>query len=75
MNQFLNGKTWTSNQIEFVNLIVNHLTENGTMDPAMLYESPFVDITPLGPDSIFTSSQVDDLIAILTNVRNSALIA
>ncbi len=73
MNQFLNGKTWTANQIEFVNLIINHLTENGTMDPALLYKSPFVDITPSGPESIFTSSQVDDLIAILKNVRNSAL--
>lgn len=75
LNQFLNGKTWTANQIEFVNLIINHLTENGTMDPALLYESPFVEITPSGPESIFTSAQVDDLIAILKNVRNSALIA
>lgn len=72
MNRFLNGKTWTANQIEFVNLIVNHLTENGTMDPAMLYESPFIDITPLDPDGIFTSTQIDDLIAILKDVRNSA---
>jgi type I restriction enzyme R subunit len=75
MNKFLNGKTWTANQIEFINLIVNHLTENGTMDPAMLYESPFTDVTPLGPDGIFTSAQIDELLAILIAVRNAALAA
>ena len=75
MNKFLNGKTWTANQIEFINLIVNHLTENGTMEPAMLYESPFTDVTPLGPDGIFTSEQIDELLAILNDVRNAALAA
>ena len=29
---FLAGKTLTANQIEFVDLIVNHLTEHGLMD-------------------------------------------
>ena len=28
----------------------NHLTEHGVMDAAMLYESPFTDLTPRGPD-------------------------
>jgi type I restriction enzyme R subunit len=37
---FLAGKTLAANQIEFVNLIVDHLTEQGVMDPALLYESP-----------------------------------
>ena len=31
---FLTGKTLGANQIEFVNLIVNHLTEHGVMEPA-----------------------------------------
>ena len=38
---FLAGKTLSANQIEFVNLIVNHLTEHGVMEAALLYESPF----------------------------------
>ncbi len=41
---FLSGQTPTANQIEFVNLIVNHLTEHGVMDAARLYESPFTDL-------------------------------
>ena len=53
---FLSGKTLNSNQIEFVDLIVNHLTEHGVMDAALLYESPFTDLTPHGPDGLFTST-------------------
>jgi len=72
---FLNGKTWSANQIEFVNLIVNHLTEHGVMEPARLYESPFTDLTPRGPDGLFSSSQVDELVRILNTVRTMAIAA
>ena len=72
---FLTGKTLSSNQIEFVNLIVNHLTEHGVMEASRLYESPFTDLTPRGPDGLFTSSQVDELIAVLDQVKLSAIAA
>jgi type I restriction enzyme R subunit len=72
---FLAGKTLNSSQIEFVNLIVDHLTEHGVVDPALLYESPFTDITPRGPDGLFTSSQLDELLAVLDHVKASALAA
>jgi type I restriction enzyme R subunit len=55
----------SANQIEFVDLIVDHLTEHGIMDAALLYESPFTDLTPQGPDGLFTSPQVDELVAVL----------
>lgn len=70
---FLTGKTLGGNQVEFVNLIVNHLTEHGVMDAALLYESPFTDITPQGPDGLFTSTQVDELVAILDEVQARAM--
>lgn len=35
---FTKGKTLSANQLEFINLIVDHLTEHGVMDPARLYE-------------------------------------
>jgi len=55
-----------------VNLIVDHLTEHGVMAAALLYESPFTDITPQGPDGLFTSAQVDELLAVLQRVRDTA---
>ena len=70
---FLASKTLSANQIEFVNLIVNRLTEHGVMEASALYESPFTDLTPKGPDGLFTSVQVDELMRVLDQVRATAV--
>ncbi len=72
---FLVGKTLGANQIEFLNLIVNHLTEHGVMEAARLYESPFTDLTPQGPEALFSITEIDELIALLTSVRATAVAA
>ena len=72
---FLEGKALTANQIEFVNLIVDHLTEHGVMGVDLLYETPFTYITPTGPDGIFSADQLIELLAVLDQVRASALAA
>lgn len=75
MAGFLAGKSLGANQIEFVNLIVDHLTEHGVLDAAMRYESPFTDLTPRGPDELFSSAQVDELLAAIGRVRQAATAA
>ena len=72
LSGFLAGKALGSNQIDFINLVVNHLTEHGVMEAARLYESPFTDLAPSGPEALFSSSQVDELIAGLATVRANA---
>ena len=72
---FLSGRTATASQIEFVNLIVDHLTEHGVMDAARLYESPFTDLAARGPDGLFPSAQVDELVAVLDRVKAAAIAA
>jgi type I restriction enzyme R subunit len=72
---FLSRKTLAANQIEFVNLVVDHLTEHGVMDAARLYESPFTDLTPRGPDGLFTSAEVDGLVEAIARIRGTALAA
>ncbi|MBC7918809.1 MAG: DEAD/DEAH box helicase family protein [Rhodoferax sp.] len=75
LNGFVSGKMLTANQLEFVNLIVTHLTERGVMDAALLYEPPFTNFAPQGPDALFTSAQVDELFGVLENIKATALAA
>ena len=70
--QFIAGKTLSANQLEFVNLIIDHLTERGAMDPRLLYESPFTDIDPMGIGGLFSERDVEEVVSILDAVRKRA---
>ena len=54
-------------------LVVDHLTEHGVMEPARLYESPFTDLTPHGPDGLFEPTELDELLRRIEAVRASAV--
>ena len=70
--EFLAGGTATASQIEFINLIVDHLTEHGVMKPERLYESPFTDINARGPEGVFPFAQVERLVAVLDDIEQRA---
>jgi len=69
---FLSGKTLTANQIHFVNLVIDYLTQSGWMSPGQLYESPFTEFSPRGVEGVFDPEQVAKLVAVLDKVRMSA---
>ncbi len=72
---FIAGKTHTANQLEFVNLVVDHLTEHGFVELARLYESPFTDLTSRGPDGLFSEPQMNELMHVLEAIRRTAIAA
>lgn len=74
MGTFIAGRTFTANQLDFLNLVVAQLTEHGAMDAAQLYESPFTGLAPQGPESLFSEADIDSLVAVLDRVRATALI-
>ncbi|MFN7835267.1 MAG: DEAD/DEAH box helicase family protein [Burkholderiaceae bacterium] len=70
---FLAGRTLNSNQIEFIDLIINQLTEQGAMDPRRLYESPFTDFDDQGISGVFPAeADVLQIVRVLKDVRERA---
>lgn len=69
---FLAGKTLSANQLHFVNLVIAGLTESGVLEPGRLYESPFTDVAPQGPDTMFPAD-VEALFSILVEVKAHAV--
>ena len=72
--KFLSGKIPTANQIEFINLMIDYLTQRGFMGPSTLYESPFTDISPRGVEGVFEPKEVTQLLSVLTTIREHAAV-
>ena len=66
------GTQATPDQIEFVDLIVSELATNGVMETTGLYESPFLDICPQGPEGLFPAAKVDRMVQALGEIRQRA---
>jgi type I restriction enzyme, R subunit len=70
---FLSSKKLSADQIEFIDMIINRLTDHGVVKPDLLYESPFTDITPQGPDGIFAPAEVHSIITLLNQIKDRAV--
>ncbi|MDV6274630.1 DEAD/DEAH box helicase family protein [Rhodococcus erythropolis] len=71
-SEFLDGRTATANQIDFVHLVIAHVTKHGTMDPALLFEAPFTDGAPQGPGQVFETGKSLRLVEVLRSINDSA---
>lgn len=72
LDGFSQGRKLTAHQHEFVNMVIDHLTARGVMDPRLLYESPFTDLDPLGVAGVFEEGDVVQLFQILRDVEGRA---
>lgn len=71
-SEFLTAGTATHQQIEFIGMVIDHLTARGTMDPVLLYEPPFTDIAPIGPETMFDEGHVVQLVRKIEAINASA---
>ena len=71
-SEVIAGTRATPDQIEFIELIVTELTTNGVMEAGRLYESPFLDISPQGPEGLFPVAKVDQMAQVLDEIRQRA---
>lgn len=71
--RYLDGTQFTVNQVRFVSLIIDELTANGIVEPRRLFESPYTDHAPTGPDFVFSGSDIDAIVEILEDVKARAV--
>jgi type I restriction enzyme R subunit len=71
-SEFVAGTKATPDQIEFIDLVVQELTQAGVMEVDRLYQSPYIDISPQGPEGIFPTAKVDLIVQVLVGIRQRA---
>lgn len=69
---FLSSRNLTANQIEFIDMILDSLTENGVIDPKLFYESPFTDIDAMGIVGVFGKEDAQQVISIVRRLNEAA---
>ena len=72
LSSFTAGLTLTANQQSFVGLIVEQLTQRGLVEPELLFAAPFTDVAPTGPVALFGDAKVNELVAVLRRIRETA---
>ena len=72
-SEFLGESTPSADQITFIDMIIEYLTDQGTMDPGLLYEPPFTDIAPTGPEPIFGEAKTSRLVDAIDALNRSAV--
>lgn len=65
-------KRHSKNQIQFVNLIIDELTERGVVEISRVYESPYIALVPEGPETIFVGDDLDRIIKTLQDLVDAA---
>jgi type I restriction enzyme R subunit len=72
-SELLNGSKLTPEQIEFIELVIEELTQNGVVPPERLFEAPFTDINAQGPTAVFPMAQVMHIKKVLEEIQARAV--
>ena len=70
--EFINDTNASADQIDFIGLVVDHLTRNGAMSADQLFDHPFIDNAPQGPTQVFAMDKVTKLVEIIETIDRSA---
>ena len=70
--QFLDQNRYSSQQIRFVEMIIERLTRQGVMEPGQLYEPPFTALHHEGLDGAFGDADANAIVAVIASIKRSA---
>ena len=71
---FLDDKRYSKTQIDFVNLIIDELTERGVVDAGRVYESPYDALAPEGPEAIFVEADLDRIFGTIARLDQAVVV-
>ncbi|MFX6427714.1 DEAD/DEAH box helicase family protein [Acinetobacter baumannii] len=64
-SKYLQGSSYNEKQIRFIEMMIDHLTQNGMLDAAQLYEAPFNQIHYEGLDGVFDDADADNIFGVV----------
>jgi type I restriction enzyme, R subunit len=70
-SKYLENRQFSANQIRFVEQIIDLLTQQGVMNPRLLYEPPFTDFHRDGLDGVFGDDDADSIVAIVRSFNQT----
>jgi type I restriction enzyme R subunit len=73
--EILSGQTLNSQQIRFMDTIINFFTVKGVIEPAMLFEPPFTDINTSGIMGVFDEVTSTKIISLIEQINHTAEVA
>jgi len=73
---FLQTGELRADQMTFINTIISYLSKNGTIDKAMLFESPFTDLNDQGLSGVFDEDAIlAKVVRIIDEINENAIVA
>ncbi|MGK9251818.1 DEAD/DEAH box helicase family protein [Paenibacillus humicus] len=68
----LNRTNLNANQINFINMIIDHLSVNGILEPSRLADKPFVSLHHEGVFGLFDEDTVDEIVQVVETLRSGS---
>jgi len=69
---FVESRTLRPNQFEFIQMMIEHLTEHGVMEAGRLYEPPYTDLNARGLGGMFEDRDAAVLVEIVDEIHRRA---
>ena len=74
-SEFLSNRSLTTQQIRFIEMVIDQLTARGVMEPSALYDAPFSSLHAGGPEALFAgkSNVIEGIFEKLKTLRPELL--
>jgi len=73
-SEFLDEGVYNTDQIQFVNQVINYLVDNGVLDMAQIFEPPFTDQHGESAYGFFDEGTVVELFGVIRSVNANAVV-